>query len=275
MRRIVTRFFISLGIFIAITLFGFVFWVRDRYVVPILAYHHVGGSLDKFEKLNIVSVQSFEEQMFFLKKNGYKVVSFKDLIEGINKGYAFAHNTVVIQFDDGYEDNYTNAFPVLKKYQFSAMVFLISDSIGTPGFLTWNQVKEMESYDFKAGAHTRRHSYLPEISLEEAKEEIVGSKRIIEEHLEHAIDYFAYPSGGFTKEVQAFVKEAGYKAAVTTNRGRSKFNNEDLYALKRIRMNENDSKFMSIALWAKCSGYYNLFRKKKDGGNQERLYKIK
>ena len=248
---------------------GFAFWLRDRYVVPILTYHHVGIPSGKW-RLNTVSEKSFEYQMAFMKRHGFQVISFDALVTGIKEGQAFARNTVVLQFDDGDEDNYKYAFPILRKYDFPAMEFLVSDKVGTPGFLTWDQVKEMEKYNFLAGSHTRHHFYLPKVNVSQAQDEIAGSKRIIEDHLGHGINYFCYPSGGFTEEIKRLVKEAGYKAAVSTNRGRDKFN-IDLYELKRIHMNSTDDEYSGLIMWFKLSGYYNLFRQfKKEGG----LYKV-
>ena len=246
---------------------GYVFWLRDRYVVPILTYHHVGVSSSKW-RLNAVSEKSFDYQMNFIKRHGFEVISFDDLVEGIKKGHLFSRNTVVLQFDDGYEDNYKYAFPILRKYGFPAMVFLVSDKINTHDnfatYLTWDEVKEMGKYNFLAGAHTRHHAYLPSLSLIEAQNEIAGSKKVIEDHLGHGIDYFSYPSGGFTKDIERLVKEAGYKAAVTTNRGKGRYN-LDLYALKRIHMNNTDDRYSGLILWFKLSGYYNLFRHQKKG----------
>ena len=245
---------------------GFVFWLRDRYVVPVLTYHHVGVPSASKWRLNTVTSKSFEYQMNFMQRHGFKVISFNDLVEGIKKGHAFARNTVVLQFDDGYEDNYTYAFPILKEYGFPATIFIISDTIGTPGFLTWDEVKEMEKSNITFGAHTRRHVYLPNVSPAIAQDEIAGSKKIIEDHLGHSIDYFCYPSGGFTEYIKRLVMDAGYKAAVTTNRGKRKFN-LDLYELKRVHMNNTDDQFSGLIMWGKLSGYYNLFRhfKKVDG----------
>ena len=250
---------------VMITGIGYTFWLRDRYVVPILTYHHVGIPSGSKWRLNSVTAKSFDYQMAFMKRHGFEVISFDDLMEGIKKGHQFNRNTVVIQFDDGYEDNYQYAFPILKKYGFPAMVFLISDKIGDPGFLTWDQVKEMEKNNFMAGAHTRRHVYLPRASAAQAQDEIAGSKKVIENHLGHSIDYFAYPSGGFTEEDKRILRDAGYKAAVTTNRGKDKFNN-DLYELKRIHMSNTDDQYSGLVLWFKLSGYYNLFRHSKQSG---------
>ncbi len=244
----------------AIAAVGFTFWLRDRYVVPILVYHHIGTPSNNFFILLTVSKESFEYQMAFLRRKGFHAISFDRLIKGIQRGQTFARNTVVVQFDDGYLDNYTNALPILKKYEIPATIFLVSDLIGhAKGFVNWDQVKEMEAHGFIIGAHTRRHSYLPHLTLEQARDEIAGSKKIIEEHLGHSIDFFCYPSGGYTIEVKHLAKEAGFKAAVTTNRGKDRYN-FDLFALKRIRMNNDDHRFGGIILWFKLSGYYNLFR---------------
>jgi peptidoglycan/xylan/chitin deacetylase (PgdA/CDA1 family) len=272
MKKYFGRFLVAFFILLGIVTLGFFFWLRDRYVVPILTYHHVGNFNDKLSKLNTVSTKSFEFQMEFLRRHGYQVISFDDLVEGIKKGYAFTRNTVVIHFDDGYEDNYTNAFPILKKNSLPAMVFLVSDKIGDSGFLTWDQVKEMERYNFLSGSHTRRHSYLPNLPLEKARDEIAGSKRIIEEHLGHPIYYFVYPAGGFLQEDKDILRESGYKAAATTNRGKDKFNH-DLYELKRIRMNDNDNRYMGMVLWIKLSGYYNLFRESRVSPQKDMILK--
>lgn len=264
--RIFRNFTLALAAVLFIGAIGFTFWVRDRYVVPILMYHHVGVPSSSKWRLNAVSEKSFDFQMDFIKRHGFQVITFDDLVKGIKKGQQFARNTVVIQFDDGYEDNYTYAYPILKKYGFPAIIFLISDKIGAPGFLTWEQVKEMEANNIAIGAHTRHHSYLPSVSLPQAQDEIAGSKKVIEEHVGHTIDYFCYPTGGFTQDIKALVHQAGYLAAVTTNRGKDRFN-LDLYELKRVHMNTTDDRYSGLVLWFKLSGYYNLFRAMKaDGG---------
>jgi len=262
--RIFKNFSLILVTVLIIGTIGYTFWLRDRYVVPILTYHHVGIPSGKW-RLNTVSGKSFEYQMAFMKRHGFEVISFDDLVEGIKAGHQFSRNTVVLHFDDGYEDNYQYAFPILKKYGFPAMEFLISDKVGTPDYLTWDQVKEMEKYNFLAGAHTRHHAYLPKLNLAQAQDEIAGSKKIIEDHLGHSINYFAYPTGGFTDDVKRLVKEAGYKAAASTNRGKDRFN-VDLYELKRIHINNTDDEYSGLILWFKLSGYYNLFRQFKEPG---------
>ncbi len=257
--RLIKNFLSGLTVLAVLVILIFTFWMRDRYVVPVMTYHNVSDAVSG-DSLNNVTPKSFAWQMKFLKRHRYHVISFDDLVDGLKKGRVFARDTVVIQFDDGNEDNYTNAFPVLKKYHFPAMEFLVSDKVGTPGFLTWDQVREMDAKDFKAGAHTRHHVYLPDVSPDVVRDEIFGSKKIIEKHLGHGIDYFCYPFGGFKEEVQGVVQEAGFKAAVTTNRGEDRLN-RDLFALRRVHIKNGDN---TLILWAKLSGYYNFFRKSKD-----------
>ena len=253
-RDLLLTFFIVFGIATLI----FTFFLRDRYVVPIITYHNV---TDGKNALNNVTPASFAVQMKFLKKHYYNVISFDDYVLGTKKGRAFGRNTVVIHFDDGYEDNYTNAFPILKTYRFPASIFIVSDSVGTPNFITWDQIKEMEKHDIEFGSHTRRHAYLPDVSYELAVDEIVNSKKIIEDRLGHPIKYFVYPSGGFSESVEGIVMNAGYEAAATTNRGTDTFN-RNLFELNRVRIKDKDNSFV---LWAKVSGYYNLFRRPRCG----------
>ena len=234
----------------------FSFYVRDRYTVPILMYHRV-DSFGASGELNVVSQNSFEHQMKFLKKHGYQVISLEDLVQGINKGVLFNRHSVVITFDDGYEDNYTKAFPVIKKYDFPAIIFVISDFIGNSGFMTWEQLKEMQDFNIAVGSHTRHHVYLPGINEKgRLEDEIFNSKKIIEKNLGKEVDYFSYPSGGYSEEIKDLVKSAKYKGACATNRGFDRFNTE-VYELKRIRINDHDN---AVVMWAKLSGYYNLFR---------------
>ena len=247
---------VSLVLLIGLVI-GFFCWISDKYVVPIIVYHHIDGEA-KLE-LTTVSPQSFETQMAYIKNHGYHVLRFDELVEAIRQNKKPLKKSVVITFDDGNEDNFTHAFPVLKKYGFSAIFFLPTDLIGTEQFMTWDQVRVMAQSGMEIGSHTRTHIYLPTYpSFDKVKEEIEGSKRILEEKLGIKIDYFCYPSGGFDEEVKGLLKQAGYKGACTTNRGRNRWN-KDVYELKRIRMKDNNISMFD--LWAKLSGYYNLFRR--------------
>ncbi len=246
-----------LVVIVILAVIGFTVWASNKYVVPIMMYHNINDDepLD-----NTVSPKSFAIQMKYLKDHGYHVLSLDELVQATIKNTALPKNSVVITFDDGYEDNYKNAYPILKFNGFTATFFIISNMPGKEGFMTWNEIKEMEKGGMSIGSHTVNHPYLPAIDRIEQREELELSKKTIEAKLGHRIDYLAYPTGGYNSAIKKMTRKAGYVGACTTNRGYDRFN-KDVYALKRIRFNNDET--YSLVLWAKLSGYYNLFRKPK------------
>jgi peptidoglycan/xylan/chitin deacetylase (PgdA/CDA1 family) len=237
------------------------YWVefQGKYVVPIIMYHSVSSEENLSEnKCNSVSEKVFKYQMEFLKRHQYNVISLDALVSAIKERKPLPHNSVVLTFDDGYADNYSCAFPILKQYGFPATIFIAPRLIGNKGYLTWEQVKEMDAGGVSFGSHTLSHAYLPDLSLGQQKREIVVSKKIIENQLGHRINNFCYRSGGFTDLIKEQVRKAGYLSACTTNRGYRRFN-RDVYELKRIRLGSKDK--TASYLWVKLLGYYNLLRK--------------
>lgn len=241
----------------------FLAWALPQRVTPILAYHHINYSNVhvNLPKANTVTPENFERHMAYLKKHRYHVISLHELVESIKNKRPIPKKSVVITFDDGYDDNYTYAYPVLKEYGFPATIFVLPDLVDQEGYLTLDQMKEMIQNGIEIGSHTSTHAYLPDLSGEKLMEEIVHSKQKLEAMLHREAGYFAYPSGGFSGEIKRIVREAGYLAACTTNRGYDRMN-RDVYELKRIRPTDKDRR--DVSLWAKFSGYYNLFRKAKD-----------
>lgn len=238
-------------------LFGaFCVWVSDRASVPILMYHNVDSSSE--EKLNMVSPENFAKQMAYLKQHRYNVIPLSAFVQSLKDHTPLPKKSVVITFDDGYEDNYSKAFPILKENNFSATIFVVTDMVGKKGFVTWDQIREMEKSNISFGSHTRLHTYLPSLDAAEQRNQIQISKEIMEAELGHKVDYFAYPSGGFNRVSLNLVKEAGYLGACTTNRGYNKLN-DDPFMIRRIRLGNKDD--TDLELWAKFSGYYQVFRR--------------
>ena len=252
--------FIVLFLIVAFLGFLFFLWFPPRYVVPILMYHSVDNKAGTF----FVSPENFAKQMEYIKKNGYEVITLDELVRSIKDKKHLKGNKVVITFDDGYKDNFINAYPVLKKYQFSATIFLITDFIDkNPAFLSWSEVRIMSKDKISFGGHTKTHFYLGSM-LDEKNvfDELAGSKKAIEQQINTPADYFCYPGGGFNERVKSLVVQAGYKGACATNRGFADFNS-DVYELKRIKVTNSDTN-KPFSFWAKLSGYYNLFRKEKN-----------
>lgn len=228
--------------------------------MPILVYHSFNYEKGTF----FVTPENFKRQMEYIKKNGYKVITLDELARSIKDKKSLKRNKVVITIDDGYRDNFQYAYPVLKKLGFPATIFLITDFIGTgKGFLNWEEVVTMSKNRIFFGGHTKTHFYLGSMMDEKAAlDEIIGSKKAIEEKIGMPVDYFCYPGGGFNEKTKALVAQAGYQGACTTNRGFAKFN-RDVYELKRIKVTNSDAA-KPFSFPAKLSGYYNVFKKDKN-----------
>ncbi|NQS89411.1 polysaccharide deacetylase family protein [Patescibacteria group bacterium] len=179
---------------------------------------------------NILSVSTakFEEQVKYLKEN-YHVVSLKDVINYINRGYTFPDRSVLITFDDGYGDNLTNAYPVLKEYGVKAVLCIPTDfpeggilphdeelPIPNPT-LSWQEISMMRDV-FEIASHGCSHRPLTRMPLTDAKKEIEISKRIIERRLQLAVKAFSYPKGSildFNDQLEEDVKDSGYQLCFT------------------------------------------------------------
>ncbi len=232
---------------------------RFAYHTPILGYHRIGAF--KGDHVPTVSAQAFERQLAFLARRRVQVLPLEALVASVARGEAFPRRSVVITFDDGYEETYTVAWPLLKRFGFPATVFVAPAEVGMSGFVTWVQLVEMATDAMTIGSHTMHHAYLPLVGDEGLREELVESKRVIEQRIGRAVQFVSYPVGGFTPQVQALAKQAGYAAACTTNRAAPRAV-LDRYALRRIKITERDSH--PLVFWAKVSGYYDGFRRLKD-----------
>lgn len=198
----------------------------------ILAYHTINSR--RRDDL-AVSINNFERQLNYLSKKGYHTVSLAQIIKSLKEKRTLLGRPLVITFDDGYRDNYTNAYPILKRYGFSALIFLTTEYIGSDKlfqspehikryggkeedyrFLNWEEIKEMRDNGIEFGSHTISHPHLTRLSYQEARKEIQGSKKQIEEKIGTKIIFFCYPYGDFNNEIVDLVKKSGYLGACIT-----------------------------------------------------------
>ncbi|MBU1061108.1 MAG: polysaccharide deacetylase family protein [Candidatus Omnitrophica bacterium] len=222
-------------------------------------YHKIDEDA-MFSKLS-VSPDSFERQMTFLKQYGYNVVRLHDLPGLMGKGNS-PYKTVAITFDDGYENNYKEAYPVLKKLGLPATIFIAPGLIGMDGYLTWGQVIEMsESGLISIGSHTMTHAYLPDSSEQKLGVEIFDSKRAIESHIRKDVTSFSYPVGAFNDYIRDKVMKAGYTIAVATNPGR-KYPKHDIFAMKRLRISRTSDNL--FVFWIEITGFYTWLKEHRD-----------
>ncbi|ADY56017.1 polysaccharide deacetylase [Syntrophobotulus glycolicus DSM 8271] len=197
--------------------------------VPVLYYHSI-----MTERGNVlrIPVEEFAEQMKYLSENGYHVISLNRLYDAFN-GVPLPSKPVVITFDDGYEDNYLNAYPVMKKYGFTGTIFMVSNYVDGTGYLKTEHLRELQANGWIIGGHTAEHINLPTVSAQEALKELQESRQDLEKILGAEIRYFAYPFGGYDNKIIEMVKEDGYEIAFTIKKGWIK-PGEDLFLLKRV-----------------------------------------
>ncbi len=239
-----TRYVIGIIILAALIFFIYIMSLDYR-GVPVLNYHLISS-----REMNALAItpQEFEEQMLYLRNNGYTAISPDQLVNYIQYNEPLPEKPVLITFDDGYRDTFSEAYPILKKYNLVATVFLITDYVGdNDRYLTWEQVKEMHANGIIFGSHTLNHVSLVDASPEYAEYQLTKSREGIEWRLKEPVKYFAYPGGFYNQAIIQLVKKAGYSAAFTTNMGRAR-SDSNLFALPRIPIFKAFHTFTSFRL---------------------------
>lgn len=213
--------------------------------VPILVYHRFA---EDCSSSLCMPARSFELQMRYLKENGYHVITAEELLAFIGYQQGLPKKSVLITMDDGYRSVYEIAYPILKKYGYTATVFIYTSFVGVSKMaITWDQLGEMQKDGFTIGSHTIDHSDLTQQKDEETeaeyivrvKEELCGSKEIIDKKLGQDTYFLAYPFGHYDQQSIQIAKEAGYKMAMSVKRGGNPFFINPL-TLKRDQVLEKD-----------------------------------
>lgn len=217
--------------------------------VPVLCYHQI--SPKKSSSKITVSEEIFDRQMAYLKNNGYHVLTMKQFLDFIDNRRRPPRKSVLITLDDGWKSARTIAYPILKKYGFTAVLFLYTDLVKSKQnslTLSWDDVRFLkESGVFEIGSHTVTHSDLNKISDEQLQRELKESQRVIFEKIGVTPDLIAYPNGVFDEKAIKTMKTLGYKAGFTVIRGGNPFFNH-LFALNRsmVYNSEKLDKFIKL-----------------------------
>ena len=234
--------------------------------IPILMYHSISDEKETSHPYYHVNTSPavFYAHMLYLHENNYSVITLQDLEKSFDTRDSSKY--VVITFDDGFRDFFTNAFPILRKYNFTATVFLPSAFISNhhkklkeKEHLSWHEVRELSAAGISFGSHTENHPQLSELSDTEVEHEIQHSKENIEESLGSAIDTFSYPykfpdeNKRFKIILRDLLNKYGYKYGVSTRIGTTS-KKDDAYFMKRLPINSADD--MSF-FQAKLDGGYN------------------
>lgn len=192
-------------------------------LIPVLVYHNIGPQA---KGRLLIAAKTFEEQMRYLKAQGYRVVSLKELHDFMSLRRQLPGKSVVLTFDDGYKSFREYAYPLLKELGFPATLFAYTDYVGTGrNALTWEELKNLQREGFDVQAHSKTHSDLRrkpgESDAEYAarmKAELELPRTLFQRNLGTSPQILAYPYGGYNDEVVKTVKEYGYVAAFSVLR---------------------------------------------------------
>jgi len=209
----------------------------EEIIIPILTYHNFTTEEGDSYKINITN---FEKQMDYLAVHNYSVISLSELLTGLRAGQ-LPPKPVVITIDDGFKSTFTLAYPVLKKYNFPATLFLYTDFIEkNSNSLTWKEIGEMTKNKIEIGSHTLSHCNLLRYKENESydsyisrmKKEIFLSKEILEGKMGGKVKFFAYPYGVYSPIIKNIVIQAGYEGILNAN-SMSNNLNADPFSLNR------------------------------------------
>jgi peptidoglycan/xylan/chitin deacetylase (PgdA/CDA1 family) len=208
--------------------------------VPILMYHYISAppaDADIYRRDLSVTPALFESHLKYLTDAGYHAITLDDLLYALAQGRELPAKPVILTFDDGYEDNYTNAFPLLQKYSMVGHFFIISDFVNQEraGYLTWAQIEEMAAAGQRFGSHSRDHPSLKGQSDDYLVWQALGGKEALEEHLGQHPRWISYPAGQYDDRTIAIYKSAGYWGGLTTQQGAA-HTLDDIFELKRVRV---------------------------------------
>jgi peptidoglycan/xylan/chitin deacetylase (PgdA/CDA1 family) len=237
-----------------VTFRNYIYKIRQKSLITVLAYHRV--AIDE-DDINAVSLENFEKQMAFLKRR-YSVIRLDELLSRMNAGLN-DERSVVITFDDGYLDNYTNAVPILEKYELPASFFISTGFIGSTkgfmhdkkrlgrkiGMMSWDNIRELSNRGFSIGSHTVNHVRLSDCDFSTQWEELVSSKWQIESNIGKEVSFFSYPYGrpsDISTESIKNIKRAGYACNLSSDGGLVS-PKDDVYQIKRVGVPNHSSLF--------------------------------
>lgn len=179
--------------------------------IPILMYHEVAPR-EQLEELArktqrgyLLAAEEFERHIAALAAAGFESVSLDALVRP-----PAAARPVVITFDDGYAGNFRHAFPILQRHGYTATFFVVTNKIGLPHMLAWDELREMAGHGMSIESHTANHRLLSRLDEAALREELAGSKQAIEQHLGRPVRYVSLPSGDSNPAYPALAQACGY-----------------------------------------------------------------
>ena len=213
--------------------------------VPILMYHSLSDQAQPRFRKFALSPALFAAQMAYLKQRHYTTLTVSQYVSAIGAGVALPESVVVLTFDDGFADFYTEALPILQQHDFTATLYISTAFVdGMSRFLqregeadrpmlTWGQLIDIDRSGIECGAHSHRHVQLDVLPLAVVRDELTRCKQVLEGKLSKGIDSFAYPYGYYRPAVRRLVQAAGYSSACAV-KYRLSLAADDVFALPRL-----------------------------------------
>jgi peptidoglycan/xylan/chitin deacetylase (PgdA/CDA1 family) len=192
-------------------------------IVPILVYHNLAAQA---KGRMVLATRSFEQQMRYLKAEGYRVVSMAEFVEFMQLRLQLPRKSVVLTFDDGYRAFLEHAYPILKELGFTATLFVYTDYVGAGrNALSWEELRRLGAEGFDIQAHSKTHTDLRRTPGEtdaqfsrRMQAELADPQRLFQRYLGRTSQILAYPYGRVDDDVVKKVREVGYVAAFTVRR---------------------------------------------------------
>ncbi|SHK83633.1 Polysaccharide deacetylase [Selenomonas ruminantium] len=203
--------------------------------VLVLEYHHICDDIGDDGESYAVPPADFQEQLDYLQRAGYTTITMQDFMRAKKGKQELPAKPVILTFDDGYEDNYTTLLPILEERHMNGTVYMITNSIGRKGYLSWNQLRDMQNRGIELGSHTANHQPLTSLEREKQIEEMKLSKLLMEWNGLKTIYTFSYPNGAYDETMPELLQENEYLTAVTGDGGLNTFQTNP-YLLQRINI---------------------------------------
>jgi peptidoglycan/xylan/chitin deacetylase (PgdA/CDA1 family) len=208
--------------------------------VPILMYHYLSvppADADIYRKDLSVTPDNFAQHLDRMQAAGYTTIHLSDLLLHLTQGDPLPEKPVILTFDDGYRDNYLNAFPLLKERGMTATFFIVTDFIDEerPQYITWDMAREMYAAGMAMESHGRNHTSLKDRDEDYLVWQALGSLETIEFELGVRPRFISYPAGAFDEKTIEIFQSAHYWAGVTTVQGAT-HHSDELFQLRRVRV---------------------------------------
>jgi peptidoglycan/xylan/chitin deacetylase (PgdA/CDA1 family) len=223
--------------------------------VPALMYHYISDvpaneAGNRFAVDLRVPPDLFEKHLAYLKANGYRTVSTPQLWEALNRRASLPARPVILTFDDGYADAYTNALPLLRKYGYIGTFFVTVNLVGTPGYMTWDQVRALAAAGMDVQSHAMQHISMRNLTQAQLAYQMGTSRQTLAARIGRDVRFFAYPAGEYDANAMSGAAAAGYHGSFRKDGG-SLQSIAWAHALRRARV----SGYASVDTFARALTY--------------------